>query len=82
MSDMTTFVDASNPGFSEQNGYGPGLMRLEVDGQELVGHIGEFMGSTAIAMYSPDQKYFIIVTCNLSSPDLIKILTDLQGNIK
>src|SRR6266487_3352256 len=47
MSEMTRFVSASNPGFSEQNGYGLGLMRLEVDGQELVGHVGEFMGSTA-----------------------------------
>jgi hypothetical protein len=75
---MTTFVSASNPGLSEQNGYGLGLMRLEVDDQELVGHVGEFMGSTAIAMYSPDQKYIIVVTCNLSYPNLIMVLTDLQ----
>jgi D-alanyl-D-alanine carboxypeptidase len=55
MSEMSTFVSASNPGFSEQNGYGLGLMRLEVDGQELVGHVGEVMGSTAVAMYSQDN---------------------------
>jgi D-alanyl-D-alanine carboxypeptidase len=82
MSDMTTFISASNPGFSEQNGSGLGLMRLEVDGQELVGHVGQFMGSTAIAMYSPDKNYLIVVTCNLSNPDLVKVLTDLQENIK
>jgi D-alanyl-D-alanine carboxypeptidase len=81
MSEMTTFVSAPNPGFSEQNGYGLGLMHLEVDGQELVGHVGEFMGSTAIAMYSPDKNYIIVVTCNLSYPNVVKVLVDLQGNI-
>lgn len=82
MSDMTTFISASNPGFSEQNGYGLGLMRLEVDGQELVGHVGQFMGSTAIAMYSSNKNYLIVVTCNLSNPNLVKVLNDLQENIK
>jgi D-alanyl-D-alanine carboxypeptidase len=43
MEEMTTFVDAPNPGFAEQIGYGLGLMRLEVDGQELIGS-WEFMG--------------------------------------
>ena len=81
MSEMMTFVSAPNPGFSAQNGYGPGLMRLEVDGQELVGHVGEFMGSTAIAMYSPDEKYVMVVTSNLSYPNLLEVLTDLQENI-
>jgi D-alanyl-D-alanine carboxypeptidase len=82
MTEMTTFVSASNPGFSEQNGYGLGLMRIEVDGQELVGHVGEFMGSTAIAMHSPEKKYIIVITCDLSYPDLVKVLTDLQENIE
>ncbi len=82
MSEMTTFISASNPGFSEQNGSGLGLMRLEVDGQELVGHVGQFMGSTAIAMYSPDKSYLVVVTCNLSNPNLVKVMTDLQENIK
>lgn len=82
MAEMTAFVSASNPGFSEQNGYGLGLMRLEVDGQELVGHVGEFMGSTSIAMYSPDRKHLIVVTCNLSYPNLLQVLTGLQGNIE
>jgi hypothetical protein len=57
-------------------------MRLEVDGQELFGHVGEFMGSTAIAMYSPDEDYLVVLTCNLSNPDLVKVLTDLQEYIK
>ena len=82
MAEMTTYADASNPGFSEQKGYGLGLMRAIIDGQELVGHTGEFMGSSAIAMYSPDNKYLIVVTSNLSYPNLIQVVSDLQANLK
>jgi D-alanyl-D-alanine carboxypeptidase len=82
MEEMTTFINTSNPGFPEQTGSGLGLMRLNVDGQELIGHVGQFMGSTAIAMYSPDEGYTITVTCNLSNANLVEVLVDLQGNIK
>ncbi len=82
MADMTTFIPASNPGFPEQTGSGLGLMQLQVDGQELVGHVGLFMGSTAIAMYAPDKHYLIVVTSNLSDPNLVDVLADLQENIE
>lgn len=82
MKEMTTFIPASNPGLPEQNGSGLGLMRLEVVGQELIGHVGVFMGSTAIAMYSPDDHSIIVVTCNLSNPDLVNVLADLQEVIR
>lgn len=82
MEEMTTFIDASNPGFPEQTGSGLGLMRLSVDGRELIGHVGQFMGSTAIAMYSPRENYTITVTSNLSNADLVRVLVDLQGEIQ
>jgi len=82
LAEMNTFIEASNPGLPEQTGSGLGLMQLDVDGQELIGHVGQFMGSTAIAMYSPDEDYIIAVTCNLSNPDLVKILADLQESIR
>ena len=41
--------------FEVQDGYGLGLMRIRVDGQELIGHVGEFMGSTAVAMVAPNS---------------------------
>ena len=82
MKEMTTFVHASNPGLPEQNGYGLGLMRLDVNGQAFVGHVGEFMGSTAIAMVAPDKHYMIVLTCNLSNPNLVEVLVDLQALLK
>lgn len=82
MAEMTTFIDAPNSGFSEQMGYGLGLMQLDVEGQELVGHVGHFMGATAIAMYSPNEHYAIVVTRNLSTPNLVEVLEGLQEGMK
>jgi D-alanyl-D-alanine carboxypeptidase len=82
MQEMTTFTDAINPGFSAQNGYGLGLMRLDVDGHEWVGHVGQFMGFTTIAMFSPDRHDTVVITCNLSNPDLVSVLAELQQIIR
>jgi D-alanyl-D-alanine carboxypeptidase len=81
MKEMTAFIDAPNPGFDEQTGYGLGLMQVDIDGKELIGHVGEFMGSTAIAMVSPGEKYTIVVVCDLSFPRLTGVLADLQREI-
>jgi D-alanyl-D-alanine carboxypeptidase len=81
MKEMTAYTDAPNPGFSEQTGYGLGLMQLVIAGQELVGHVGEFMGSTAIAVVSPKEKYTIVVVCDLSFARLTDVVADLQREI-
>jgi hypothetical protein len=65
-----------------QTGSGLGLMRFEVGGQELMGHVGEFMGSSSIAMYAPDKGYTIVITSNLSNPQLADVLADLQAVIR
>jgi D-alanyl-D-alanine carboxypeptidase len=82
MEEMKTFTPASNPGLDAQTGSGLGLMRFEVDGQELIGHVGEFMGASSIAVYSPDKGYTITITCNLSFPDLAAVVGSLQKIIK
>ena len=81
MKEMTTYIDAPNPGFSEQTGYGLGLMQINIDGHELVGHVGQFMGFTAIAVVSPMENYTIVVLCDLSFPRLTDVVADLQGEI-
>jgi D-alanyl-D-alanine carboxypeptidase len=81
MKEMTTFIPAVNPGFEAQTGSGFGLMRLEVGGQELYGHVGQFMGSTSIALVSPYKGYIIAVTSNLSNPDMVQVAARLQNII-
>ena len=79
---MRTFIPAVNPGLDAQTGSGLGLMRFEVGGQELIGHVGEFMGSSSIAVYSPDKGYTIVVTSNLSNPDLAAVVASLQEIVR
>ena len=81
MKEMTSFVDSVNPGFPAQNGYGLGLMRLTVGEHELVGHVGQFMGFSTIAMFSPEEKYTIVVIRNLSNPELVEVISYLQEAI-
>jgi D-alanyl-D-alanine carboxypeptidase len=81
MKEMTNYIDAPNPGFTEETGYGLGLMQLNIDGQELVGHVGQFMGFTAIAVVSPKENYTIVVVCDLSFPKLTDVVADLHREI-
>ena len=48
---MTRFVDARDPDIPAQTGYGLGLRRLVVDGNELWGHTGTIPGFGAAAFY-------------------------------
>lgn len=78
LDEMTTFIPAENPGFEVQTGSGLGLMRLEIDGHELYGHVGQFMGSESIAMYEPTQNYLIVIASNLSNLEMAEVLAKLQ----
>jgi len=82
MEEMMTFIPAVNPGLDAQTGSGLGLMRFEVGGQELLGHVGEFMGSSSIAVYSPEKGYTITITCNLSYPDMTAVVASLQEIVR
>jgi hypothetical protein len=71
-------VSAPNADLPAQNGYGLGLMRLDVGGRDFYGHVGWFMGSTSIAMFAPDDGAIVAVTSNLSRPDLVQVLADIH----
>ena len=78
LEEMTVFIDAPNPGIPEQTGYGLGLMQFEVNGKQLIGHIGWFMGSSSIIVYDPLDQIIFAVTCNLSTPDLVQVMAGLR----
>jgi D-alanyl-D-alanine carboxypeptidase len=79
MNEMTDFAPAPNEGFAEQTGYGLGLMQMIIGGRELVGHVGQFMGATAIAAVAPENGFIIVVTSDLSFPDLTEVVGELQA---
>ena len=51
--EMTTFLDGVAGDVPTQTGYGLGLRRLMIRGQERWGHAGVFPGFSSISMYSP-----------------------------
>ena len=75
---MTTFYDARDPGTPQITGYGLGLFRLDVDGEEVWASIGFFVGSTTMAAYSPGEKDIAAVIGNLSLYDFVSVWKDLS----
>ena len=58
---MLTFVDAPDTDVPEQSGYGLRVRRLEIGGDQLVGHTGVFPGFSNVAAHSPRNGYAISV---------------------
>lgn len=76
---MQTFLPVENPGFDAQIGQGLGLMELNIAGTAYVGHLGQFMGATALAVHSSFTGDTIVIITNLSSPNLAEVIADLQS---
>lgn len=75
---MTNFIDVLDEDVPEQTGYGFGLRRLVIDGQELWGHTGTFPGYSNVSMYSKEHDYAITVLSNLSMSDVNYVLEKVQ----
>lgn len=73
-----TFVDAVNPRLQGFTGCGLGLMRYDIDSEELWGHAGSFIGFTSIALHSPKNNYTIAVAGNLSEFNPGSVVANLQ----
>jgi D-alanyl-D-alanine carboxypeptidase len=74
---MTTFFDASDSGTPQLTGYGLGVFRLEVNGEEVWASLGEFIGSMTMLAYSPSEKDIVAVIGNLSIFDYVQVWKDL-----
>ena len=64
---MLTFIDAPDPDVPTRTGYGLGVRRLEIGGNEWIGHTG-------IAVYNRERNLTVAVLCNLSTIDQAEIL--------
>jgi len=70
---MLTFVDAPDEDVPAQTGYGLGVRRLVVGGDEMVGHTGTFPGYSNVALYSPAHDHAIAVLSSLSMSDVLQV---------
>jgi hypothetical protein len=75
---MFAFRAAPMPRTPAQRGYGLGVELLDLGGVEGWGHLGAFIGFTAAAVHVPSSDVTIAVTGNLSTFDVMTVVTDLE----
>jgi len=78
LDEMQVCMDASDKYIYAQVGYGLGLRKLILSGQELYGHTGAIPGFSGISMHNPDRNTTIALLCNLSIIDYEALLDQLQ----
>lgn len=79
---MTSFIEAPDPDVPEQKGYGLGLRRIEIGGEELIGHTGIFPGFSNVSIYSPKHSYVITVLSNLSTAKVNYVIGQIQKELE
>ncbi len=89
ISEMTNFLDV--PAEVQENqvysGYGIGLMKVKISGEEWYGHFGNQIGSGAIMLYNPSKDMTIIALQNtgtffsdsIKSKFFYRLLSDLEA---
>jgi D-alanyl-D-alanine carboxypeptidase len=79
--EMAIFLPAADTGTPQLTGYGLGLFRLEIEGEEVWASLGEFIGSMSMIAYSPGKKDIVAIIGNLSIYDFVSVwknLTDIS----
>jgi len=76
---MTNFKIINNAQVDPNTGYGLGVSRWNLGGQELWGHKGFVPGFNTITMYSPKHQYVITVLANQSNVITNIVLEELQN---
>jgi len=75
---MTNFNTINDSQLDINTGYGLGVSRWYLGGQELWGHKGFISGFNTITMYSPKHQYVISILANQSNVITNSVLEELQ----
>jgi D-alanyl-D-alanine carboxypeptidase len=71
-------------GFDRDLSHFPGMLEIRANNTSwsTAAFTSGAMASTAVAMVSPVQNEIVVLTCNLSNPDLIKVLAEIRAAIQ
>jgi D-alanyl-D-alanine carboxypeptidase len=61
---MKDFIVAIDPIYSMVNGYGLGLVSMEIGKNKVYGHIGNIPGYSSLLGYLPEDKLYLVVLMN------------------
>jgi D-alanyl-D-alanine carboxypeptidase len=76
---METFNKAPDEHYPEQTGYGLGVRKMMIDGEQLVGHTGTIGGYSGISLRNQEKGYTIVILSNLSTVEQTQLVGELQG---
>jgi len=79
LEEMTTFLPATDSGTPQLTGYGLGLFRLEIGGEEVWASLGEFIGFMTMVTYSPSEHDVVAIIGNLSLYDYVSVWEDMTN---
>lgn len=77
LDEMTAFFPATDSGTPQLTGYGLGVFRLDVNGEEVWASLGHFIGSTTMVAYSPSKQDVVAIIGNLSLYDYVGVWKNL-----
>jgi D-alanyl-D-alanine carboxypeptidase len=63
-SHMRCFTVAADPIYPMVNGYGLGLVSMEIAGKACYGHVGNIPGYSSLLAYLPDDEAHLVVLMN------------------
>ena len=63
-SQMTDFTVAADPVYPMVNGYGLGLVSMEIAGKACYGHVGNIPGYSSLMAHLPDDEAYLVVLMN------------------
>jgi D-alanyl-D-alanine carboxypeptidase len=61
---MIDFIEATDPVYPMVNGYGLGLLSMEIAGETYYGHVGNIPGYSSLFAYQPDVEVYLVVLMN------------------
>lgn len=76
---MAAFFPANDPGTPQLTGYGLGLFRLDVEGEQVWASLGEFIGSMTMIAYSPGNHDIVAIVGNLSLYDYVSVWKNMTA---
>jgi D-alanyl-D-alanine carboxypeptidase len=61
---MIDFIGAADPVYPMVNGYGLGLLSMEIAGNTYYGHVGNIPGYSSLFAYQPDVEIYLVILMN------------------
>ena len=81
LSEMVKHMEVKDKDHPCLTGYGLGIKRFKIDGEDLYGHTGTLSGYSGIVVHNINKGYTICILGNLSVIDQVELVRQVQKTI-